>query len=201
MHGSSGIRRNARERGCSGYENINGFRSHTNPARGSDEDVLRFQRMCSTQDDEEGTRMDGIIASTKATRCDASRKSVKKERTGMRIEIEPPAYDIVTEMLRDMGTPAHIGGFRYVREAVVMVNEDPMLINQLTTKLYPEIATKFGTTPSRVERAIRHSIEVTWRRGEPEVIERLRFRRGEKPKSGHFIASLVEEVRMQVRRG
>ncbi len=70
---------------------------------------------------------------------------------------------LVTNIIHEVGVPAHIKGYQYLREAIMMVVNDIDVINQITKSLYPRIATKFGTTPSRVERAIRHAIEVAWR--------------------------------------
>ena len=70
---------------------------------------------------------------------------------------------LVTNVIHGVGVPAHIKGYQYLREAIMMVVNDIDVINQITKSLYPQIAQKFGTTPSRVERAIRHAIEVAWR--------------------------------------
>ena len=72
---------------------------------------------------------------------------------------------LVTNMIHEIGVPAHIKGYQYLREAIMMVVNDIDIINQITKQLYPEIAQKYHTTPSRVERAIRHAIEVAWGRG------------------------------------
>ena len=71
---------------------------------------------------------------------------------------------LVTNIIHGVGVPAHIKGYQYLREAIMMVVNDIDVINQITKSLYPQIAQKFGTTPSRVERAIRHAIEVAWRK-------------------------------------
>lgn len=73
---------------------------------------------------------------------------------------------LVTNVIHEVGVPAHIKGYQYLREAIIMVINDIDVINQITKCLYPQIANKFHTTPSRVERAIRHAIEVAWGRGE-----------------------------------
>lgn len=73
---------------------------------------------------------------------------------------------LVTNIIHEVGVPAHIKGYQYLREAIMMVIKDTDVINQITKQLYPEIADKYHTTPSRVERAIRHAIEVAWGRGE-----------------------------------
>lgn len=71
---------------------------------------------------------------------------------------------LVTNIIHGVGVPAHIKGYQYLREAIMLVVNDIDVINQITKSLYPQIAQKFGTTPSRVERAIRHAIEVAWRK-------------------------------------
>lgn len=71
---------------------------------------------------------------------------------------------LVTNVIHEVGVPAHIKGYQYLREAIMMVIKDTEVINQITKQLYPNIAGKYSTTPSRVERAIRHAIEVAWRK-------------------------------------
>ena len=77
---------------------------------------------------------------------------------------------LVTNIIHEVGVPAHIKGYQYLREAIMMVIKDTDVINQITKQLYPEIADKYHTTPSRVERAIRHAIEVAWGRTNSEFI-------------------------------
>ena len=80
---------------------------------------------------------------------------------------------LVTNVIHEVGVPAHIKGYQYLREAIIMVINDIDVINQITKCLYPQIANKFHTTPSRVERAIRHAIEVAWGRGEQKTVENI----------------------------
>ena len=79
----------------------------------------------------------------------------------------------VTEIIHEIGVPAHIKGYQYLREAIMMTIRDMEVINAVTKVLYPAVARKFGTTPSRVERAIRHAIEVAWDRGDIETLQRI----------------------------
>ena len=79
----------------------------------------------------------------------------------------------VTDMIHEIGVPAHIKGYQYLREAIMMSVDDPGMISSITKILYPTIAKRFQTTPSRVERAIRHAIEVAWSRGKMDTIEEL----------------------------
>ncbi len=108
--------------------------------------------------------------------------------------------DMVTGMLRTIGVPAHIKGYRFLRDAIMMVIEQPELINAVTKILYPDIAAAHDTTASRVERAIRHAIEVAWDRGDIETLNyyfgsTVHSLRG-KPTNSEFIAMLADRVTM-----
>ena len=80
---------------------------------------------------------------------------------------------VVTDIIHEIGVPAHIKGYQYLREAIILTINDMEMINAVTKVLYPEVARKFNTTPSRVERAIRHAIEVAWDRGDIEVLQKF----------------------------
>ena len=80
---------------------------------------------------------------------------------------------VVTDIIHEIGVPAHIKGYQYLREAIILTINDMEMINAVTKVLYPEVARKFATTPSRVERAIRHAIEVAWDRGDIEVLQKF----------------------------
>lgn len=80
---------------------------------------------------------------------------------------------LVTNIIHEVGVPAHIKGYQYLRDGIMMVVEDMDVLNQITKQLYPDLAKKHKTTPSRVERAIRHAIEVAWNRGEINTIENI----------------------------
>ena len=95
-----------------------------------------------------------ITRETKQQYIEIANKDAKKEDN---LEV------LVTNIIHEVGVPAHIKGYQYLREAIMMVVNDIDVINQITKSLYPKIALKFNTTPSRVERAIRHAIEVAWR--------------------------------------
>lgn len=110
---------------------------------------------------------------------------------------------LVTNMIHEIGVPAHIKGYQYLREAIMMVVNDIDIINQITKQLYPEIAQKYHTTPSRVERAIRHAIEVAWGRGEPAVVENIfgytvSASKG-KPTNSEFIAMIADKLRLEIK--
>ena len=102
----------------------------------------------------------------------------------------------VTEILHQIGVPAHIKGYQYLREAILLTIDDMDIINSVTKVLYPEVARKFNTTPSRVERAIRHAIEVAWDRGDIETLQKffgytVSNIKG-KPTNSEFIAMIAD---------
>ena len=110
---------------------------------------------------------------------------------------------LVTNVIHEVGVPAHIKGYQYLREAIIMVVSDIDIINQITKQLYPDIATKYHTTPSRVERAIRHAIEVAWGRGKQDVVERIfgytvSADKG-KPTNSEFIAMIADKLRLELK--
>ena len=110
---------------------------------------------------------------------------------------------LVTNIIHEVGVPAHIKGYQYLREAIMMVVNDIDVINQITKSLYPDIASKFKTTPSRVERAIRHAIEVAWGRGQSEVVESIfgytiSAAKG-KPTNSEFIAMIADKLRLELK--
>lgn len=106
----------------------------------------------------------------------------------------------VTNVIHEMGVPAHIKGYQYLREAILMVIDDVSLLGAVTKELYPMIAQKYQTTPSRVERAIRHAIELAWDRGNVEMMNRffgytINLERG-KPTNSEFIAMIADRLRI-----
>lgn len=107
----------------------------------------------------------------------------------------------VTDMIHEVGVPAHIKGYQYLRDAIIMVIEEPEMLNSITKILYPTIAKRNQTTPSRVERAIRHAIEVAWSRGNMEIINSLfsyTVSTGKgKPTNSEFIALIADKIRLQ----
>ena len=110
---------------------------------------------------------------------------------------------LVTNLIHEVGVPAHIKGYQYLREAIMMVVNDIDIINQITKQLYPEIAEKYKTTPSRVERAIRHAIEVAWGRGQTDTVENIfgytvSAVKG-KPTNSEFIAMIADKLRLELK--
>lgn len=109
----------------------------------------------------------------------------------------------VTAIIHEIGVPAHIKGYQYLREAILIVVEDMEVINAVTKILYPEVAKRFGTTASRVERAIRHAIEVAWDRGDLETLQKyfgytVSNAKG-KPTNSEFIAMIADRLQLQRR--
>lgn len=107
----------------------------------------------------------------------------------------------ITSIIHEIGVPAHIKGYMYLREAITMVVNDMELLSAVTKELYPSIAKKYNTTASRVERAIRHAIEVAWGRGQVEVINKLfgytvHTEKG-KPTNSEFIAIIADRLRLK----
>ena len=107
----------------------------------------------------------------------------------------------ITSIIHEIGVPAHIKGYQYLREAITMVYNNIEILGAITKTLYPEIAQKFKTTPSRVERAIRHAIEVAWTRGNIDSISRLFGYTvnvsKSKPTNSEFIAMVADKLRIE----
>ena len=135
---------------------------------------------------------------------------INREIKASYIEIEPENKKdeknleaLVTNIIHEVGVPAHIKGYQYLREAIMMVINDIDVINQITKQLYPDIAKKFKTTPSRVERAIRHAIEVAWGRGQNDTVESIfgytvSAAKG-KPTNSEFIAMIADKLRLELK--
>jgi two-component system response regulator (stage 0 sporulation protein A) len=120
------------------------------------------------------------------------------------VQVKSRSLDVeVTNVIHEIGVPAHIKGYLYLREAIMLVVNEVELLGAVTKELYPTIAEKYSTTPSRVERAIRHAIEVAWSRGNMELINTLfgytvNLERG-KPTNSEFIAMVADKLRMQLK--
>ena len=118
---------------------------------------------------------------------------------------EPSLEGVVTEIIHEIGVPAHIKGYQYLREAIILTINDMDAINAVTKVLYPEVARKFSTTPSRVERAIRHAIEVAWDRGDVETLQKffgytVSGIKG-KPTNSEFIAMIADHLSLRQKQG
>lgn len=149
--------------------------------------------MCPYHDDPEG-----CVKKMKA-RCMELLAEVEPRKE------EPRKTDLtrrVTEIIHHIGVPAHIKGYNYLREAIILCVKDKTLIEGITKVLYPEISKTFNTTPSRVERAIRHAIEVAWDRGDLDIIQQyfgytVSIAKG-KPTNSEFIALIADKIRLEM---
>ena len=107
----------------------------------------------------------------------------------------------VTEIIHEVGVPAHIKGYQYLRSSIIMAVTDIDILNSITKQLYPSIAKLYDTTSSRVERAIRHAIEVAWGRGKTDTIDELfgfSLSQGrQKPTNSEFIALIADKIRLE----
>ena len=122
----------------------------------------------------------------------------KKEENG---DIPYNLENTVTSIIHEVGVPAHIKGYQYLREAILIAVADMDVINAVTKVLYPEVAKRFNTTASRVERAIRHAIEVAWDRGDLETLQKyfgytVSNVKG-KPTNSEFIAMIADRLQLQ----
>ena len=110
----------------------------------------------------------------------------------------------VTKILHDLGVPSHIKGYQYIREGIILLYNNPDMIGGITKELYPEIASKFDTTVSRVERAIRHAIEVSWNRGDWDLMEEIFGHSVDidkaKPTNSEFIVTVADKLRLEYRK-
>jgi two-component system response regulator (stage 0 sporulation protein A) len=132
--------------------------------------------------------------------------SIRKSSTVYRSQTEAKPKNLdasITSIIHEIGVPAHIKGYMYLREAISMVYNDIELLGSITKVLYPDIAKKFNTTASRVERAIRHAIEVAWSRGNIESISSLFgytvSMTKAKPTNSEFIAMVADKLRLEHR--
>lgn len=130
--------------------------------------------------------------------CKSKKSNIKpfpSSASGMEVQ--------VTEILHQIGVPAHIKGYHYLRDSIIMSVETPDIINAVTKRLYPSVAKKYETTSSRVERAIRHAIEVAWDRGDVDILNSyfgytIHNGRG-KPTNSEFIAMISDKLRLQIK--
>ena len=137
------------------------------------------------------------IIITKSGENENEEEIANKESAVKEIDIEIEA----TKILREIGVPAHILGYQYLRESIMMGYENVGIFKAITKEFYPEIAKKYQTTPSRVERAIRHAIEVAWSKGNKEKIDKIfgytvDDNKG-RPTNSEFIAMMVDNLKMK----
>lgn len=130
------------------------------------------------------------------------RELVRRELTSAPTGKNPNAENLVRQILLDIGAPDRLLGHAYVTEAVVLCTEDRSYANAITKRLYPQVAAKFGTSQTRVERAIRHLVEIAWDRGDMDVLYgyfgNTISRDRAKPTNGEFIARIANVVRQQL---
>jgi len=107
----------------------------------------------------------------------------------------------ITRMLHELGMPSHIKGYQYIRDGIVMIYNNPEIIGGITKELYPDVASKYNTTVSRVERAIRHAIEVSWNRGNWDLMEEIFGHSVDidkaKPTNSEFIVTIADKLRLE----
>ena len=125
----------------------------------------------------------------------------KKENNNKNIDFYTSNLQVaITKMLHELGIPSHIKGYQYIREAVNIIFENPSVIGGITKELYPELAKKFNTTTSRVERAIRHAIEVSWNRGNLDFMEEIFGHSVDidkaKPTNSEFMVTIADKLRL-----
>lgn len=134
---------------------------------------------------------------------DKIRLSLKREQKSDRAFTKLDLESMVTKVIHEIGVPAHIKGYRYLRDSIMMTVNNMEIINSITKLLYPTVAKLYNTTPSRVERAIRHAIEVAWDRGEPDTLNRyfgytIASGKG-KPTNSEFIAMIADNLRIELK--
>lgn len=127
--------------------------------------------------------------------------SVREMPTSSPVSGEKTIETKITKLIQEVGVPAHIKGYIYLREAITMVIEDMDYLGAVTKELYPTVAAKHNTTPSRVERAIRHAIEVAWNRGKIDTLDSIfgytiNNHKG-KPTNSEFIALIADKIRLE----
>ncbi len=130
-------------------------------------------------------------------------QACRKEKTVENTSGNATLENMVTAVIHEIGVPAHIKGYQYVREAIMIAVEDMDVINAVTKVLYPEVAKRYHTTASRVERAIRHAIEVAWDRGDLETLQKyfgytVSVSKG-KPTNSEFIAMIADRLVLEQR--
>ncbi len=135
--------------------------------------------------------------------CEIRENENTRSKTANGIKPETDIESMVTGIIHEIGVPAHIKGYQYLREAIMIAVNDMDVINAITKVLYPQVAKTFSTTPSRVERAIRHAIEVAWDRGDLDTLQRffgytVSNTKG-KPTNSEFIALIADRLKLQLK--
>ncbi len=128
--------------------------------------------------------------------------TIRKTTKGESIDLFHNNLQIsITKMLHELGVPSHIKGYQYIREGITLVYKNPEIVGGITKELYPEIAKKFDSTVSRVERSIRHAIEVSWNRGSWDLMEEIFGHSVDidkaKPTNSEFIVTIADKLRLE----
>lgn len=129
-------------------------------------------------------------------------KSLYQEQQGKNLDLYNNNLQIsITKVLHELGIPSHIKGYQYIREGISIIYNNPETIGGITKELYPELASKFDTTVSRVERAIRHAIEVSWNRGDWDLMEEIFGHSVDidkaKPTNSEFIVTIADKLKLE----
>lgn len=174
------------------------FMSNINVAVANDNEyILKLLRKLSENEELLNGKTPDILLVYLDKPIDKENILIEDEEDNKRHSLE----EKVTEIIHEIGVPAHIKGYQYLREAIIMSVNDMEMLNSITKILYPEIAKKYQTTPSRVERAIRHAIEVAWSRGKMDTIDELfgyTVSNGKgKPTNSEFVALIADKIRLE----
>ena len=147
-------------------------------------------------------RIKKVHARSQRSFTQARALNAQKKQESQKEYMERNLETDVTNIIHEVGVPAHIKGYQYLRTGVKMAVENPAVVNRITKELYPGIAARFDTTASKVERAIRHAIEVAWNRGRVDTLNRVLGCRActpeDKPTNGEFIAMLADKLRLDL---
>ena len=166
--------------------------------------VIATSQFVSKAMTETASRLGAALFITKPFHVDSMVQHLLSLAETPRPDLHTPGLEeTVTSIIHEIGVPAHIKGYTYLREAIMLTAENPEIINSVTKVLYPEVASRFHTTPSRVERAIRHAIEVAWDRGDLEILQKffgytVSNTKG-KPTNSEFIAMIADRIRLHER--
>ena len=146
-----------------------------------------------------------VLRQIKNLKSEIPQENYRVKNTVMSVQdMEDNLESRVTDMIHEIGIPAHIKGYHYLRDSILMAIEDMDVLNAITKILYPTVAKKHHTTSSRVERAIRHAIEVAWSRGKIDILDKLfgyTVSNGKgKPTNSEFIALVADTIRLEQKR-
>ena len=142
----------------------------------------------------------GCIAGDDTIMAAEPRAAYQSVKMGRQEPRRKPLEVVVTELMHEMGIPAHVKGYQYLRDAILRVLADENLTGNITKELYPKVAAKYDTSPDRVERAIRHAIELAWVRGNVDLMTEyfgytINLQKG-KPTNAEFIAMVSDRIRL-----